>query len=200
MNLTARKLSIIGMLGAVAIVLQLTPLGFIILPFSPVRATIMHIPVIIAAIVEGPVAGALVGLIFGGFSMYNAAVNPTSPISVIFLDPMVSILPRILIGITTHYAYVCVKKLISKKLNFRITAYLSSGTAAVVGTLTNTVGVLSMIFFRHLSQFAERLSQDLAQARAAIIGIGITQGVPEIIIAILIVIPVIQGVSRIYRK
>jgi len=200
MKLTTRKLAVIGMLGAVSIVLQLTPIGFIILPFSPVRATIMHIPVIIAAIVEGPVAGGLVGLIFGVFSMYNAATNPTSPVSFVFLDPFVALLPRVLIGVTSYYVYVATKNLLKARLGEKTSAITASGIAAVIGTLTNTVGVLSMIFLRHLAQFAERLAIAPETAGSAIVGIGVTHGLPEMIVAVLIIIPVIQGVSRLYRK
>ncbi|HPM00094.1 MAG TPA: ECF transporter S component, partial [Bacillota bacterium] len=53
-----RKLVIVGVLGGVSAILGMTPLGFI--PVGPTRATIMHIPVIIGAIMEGPVVGALV--------------------------------------------------------------------------------------------------------------------------------------------
>ena len=200
MRLTTRKLAVIGMLGAVSIVLQLTPLGFIVLPFSPVRATIMHVPVIIAAIVEGPVAGILVGLIFGGFSMYNAAVSPVSPVSFVFLDPLVAILPRLLIGVTSYYAYVAIKSALASRFGEKTAAVSASGFAAVIGTLTNTIGVLSAIYLRHIAQFAEALSIAPETVGAFIVGIGMSHGLPEIIVALLIVIPVVQGVSRLYRR
>ncbi len=58
-----RKMAIIGVLAAISIMLSMTPLGFI--PIGPTNATIMHIPVIIGAIVEGPLVGITVGFIFG---------------------------------------------------------------------------------------------------------------------------------------
>jgi len=200
MRLTTRRLAVIGMLGAVSIVLQLTPLGFIVLPFSPVRATIMHVPVIIASIVEGPVAGILVGLIFGAFSMYNAAVSPVSPISFVFLDPLVAVLPRLLIGVTSYYAYVTIKSALVSRFGQKTAAVSASGFAAVIGTLTNTIGVLSAIYLRHIAQFAEGLSIAPETAGAAIVGIGMSHGLPELIVALLIVIPVVQGVSRLYGR
>ena len=81
-GINVRKLTIIGVLGAISTVLGMTPLGFI--PVGPTRATIMHIPVIIGAIMEGPVVGGFVGLIFGLFSIFQAITNPT-PISFVFL-------------------------------------------------------------------------------------------------------------------
>lgn len=56
---SVRQIAMIGMLSAISIFLGLTGLGFI--PIPPVKATIMHIPVIIGAIVEGPIVGSLVG-------------------------------------------------------------------------------------------------------------------------------------------
>lgn len=54
-----RQLTTIGLLSAISIFMGLTGLGFIPLPFM--KATIMHIPVIIGAIIEGPLVGATVG-------------------------------------------------------------------------------------------------------------------------------------------
>ena len=88
--LTTRRMAIIGILGGISMVLGLTPLGFI--PIGPTRATIMHIPVIIGAILEGPIVGAIVGFIFGLFSIFQAVTNPT-PISFVFLNPLVSLGP-----------------------------------------------------------------------------------------------------------
>jgi Predicted membrane protein len=68
-SFTVRHMAVTGMLGAISVVLGMTPLGFI--PVGPTNATIMHIPVIIGAIVEGPIVGMLVGLIFGIFSTYK---------------------------------------------------------------------------------------------------------------------------------
>ena len=61
-NVDVRKMAIIGVLAAISIMLSMTPLGFI--PIGPTNATIMHIPVIIGAIVEGPLVGITVGFIW----------------------------------------------------------------------------------------------------------------------------------------
>lgn len=97
-----RKLVISAMLGAITIVLGLTPLGFI--PLGIMNATTMHIPVIIAAILEGPIVGAAVGLIFGVSSMVKAFTMPL-PTSFVFWNPLIAVLPRILIGVVSYYLY-----------------------------------------------------------------------------------------------
>ena len=109
--LSIRQMTMIGMLSAVSIFLGLTGLGFI--PIPPVKATIMHIPVIIGAIVEGPVVGSLVGLVFGLFSMYQNFTAP-GPTSFIFWNPIIALVPRVLIGITAYYIYAFLKNKIDK--------------------------------------------------------------------------------------
>lgn len=238
-----RKMVTIAVLGAISIVLGMTPLGFI--PVGPTRATIMHIPVIIGAIMEGPIVGGFVGLIFGLFSIYQAMTMPT-PVSFAFLNPLVSVLPRVLIGIVTYYVYNTLKNLGKKKtmallylIWFSIIGYLGYGIYAnirdsqsiwltlmnialiiltliiayytqvklkdkaldivissAIGTLTNTVGVLSMIYILFAERFVEALGRDVPMARKIIIGIGITNGIPETIIAIIIVTSIVGALRK----
>lgn len=189
-KIDVRKLAIIGVLGGISAVLGLTPLGFI--PIGPTRATIMHIPVIIGAIMEGPLVGAFVGLIFGIFSVFQAITNPT-PVSFVFLNPMVSILPRVLIGVFSFYAYDFLKRIGDKKHYFDLII------ASIVGTLTNTIGVLTMIYIFFGERFVEALGLDPLSARKIILGIGLTNGIPETIISIIIVTAVVRGLRVIKR-
>src|SRR5690554_151228 len=125
----AREITVIGLLFAVTIVLGVTGLGFI--PIPPFKSTIMHIPVIIGGILEGPIVGALTGLLFGLFSMLEA-VKTSTPVSFIFMNPIIAVLPRILIGINAYYIY----KLMNRKLKKGNIA-IAAGVAA--GSFTNTI-------------------------------------------------------------
>ena len=111
--LSSRKLIIVSLLGAITVVLGMTPLGFI--PLGILNATTMHIPVIIGSIVEGPIVGMFIGLIFGLSSLFRAITNPT-PMSVMLINPLISVLPRILIGISTFFCYKFASCLNSYKL------------------------------------------------------------------------------------
>ena len=113
MKLETKNLTTVGILGAIVIMLGLTPLGFI--PLGVLTITSLHIPVIIAGILEGPGVGGLVGLIFGFFSLFNAMTRPT-PISFVFYNPLISIMPRILIGIVTGLVYRALKDKDNNKL------------------------------------------------------------------------------------
>lgn len=248
MSSKIRKMTIVGVLGGISAILGLTPIGFI--PVGPTNATIMHIPVIIGAIVEGPVVGALVGLIFGIFSLIRAFTAPTV-ISPVFYNPLVSILPRVLIGITSYYAFVLFKKLgrkasismlagawlftlvyLSRAFYAQLVQYTQGGDidlwkvalggllivitlfigffsykklkeqaveivlSAALGTLTNTVGVLGMIYLFYGTWFVEKIGGDTATVGKVILGIGVANGIPEVIVAMLIVTSVVMALKR----
>lgn len=122
MKLETKNLTTVGILGAIVIMLGLTPLGFI--PLGVLTITSLHIPVIIAGILEGPVVGGLVGMIFGFFSLFNAMTRP-GPISFVFYNPLISILPRILIGVVTGLVYKALKNKDNKKLRLFMNIFWS---------------------------------------------------------------------------
>lgn len=129
-----RKIVVTGVLGAIAILLGLTRLGFI--PwFTGASLTIMHVPAIIGAVLEGPLVGAGIGLIFGVFSMIQAAVAPTGPTDVWFTNPVLAVLPRLLIGPVAWLVWSALKR-------WPAVGLIGAGIA---GSLTNTVAVLGVI-------------------------------------------------------
>ncbi|MGM0471142.1 MAG: ECF transporter S component [Bacillota bacterium] len=166
MKLSTEKVALVGVLGAITIVLGMTPLGFVPVPTPAGSATIMHIPVIIGAILEGPLVGGLIGLIFGVFSFIRAG-NP------FVADPVIGILPRILIGVLAGYSY----RIFSRRV-------ISVPLAAAVGTITNTVGVLSLAVWR------DYLPAKAAQA------VGVTHGVPEVVVAVIITMLVMKVLAN----
>jgi uncharacterized membrane protein len=182
-----RQITIVGMMSAVSVVLGLTGYGFVPLPAA--KATIMHIPVIIGAILEGPVVGAVIGLIFGLFSIFQNITTP-SLLSFAFINPLVSVLPRILIGITSYYSF----RILLKK-----NEPLSIAIGAAVGTITNTAGVLTMIYILYAARYAEVIGKSADIAAKAIYGIALTNGIPEMIIAILVTVPAVLAIKKIRK-
>ncbi|MBE6048060.1 MAG: ECF transporter S component [Clostridium sp.] len=189
-NSNVRKLTVVGMLSGICVFMGLSGIGFIPLPFM--KATIMHIPVIIGAILEGPIIGASVGLVFGLFSIYQNVTAPTL-LSPIFMNPIVAIIPRVLIGIISYYSYKAfVKKFNKPQIAFGISAFL--------GTLTNTVGVLGLTYILFANQYAT-LKEVSTNAVAGILAtVAVTNGIPEAIVSILIVVPVVTGLFKIYKR
>lgn len=167
-----RRMAIIGVLSAISIMLSMTPLGFI--PIGPTNATIMHIPVIIGAIIEGPVVGITVGFIFGATSLLKALTMPTIT-SFAFVNPLVSVLPRMLIGIVAYYVY---------KLTIKFTknVFVSGWITGVIGSLVNTAVVLGMIYILYGARYAEALGESASAAKTLIVTLVATNGIPEAIV------------------
>ena len=161
-SLSVRQIVI---LGGIAIFLGATQLGFIPVPNLSGRATIMHVPVILGGALEGPVVGTIVGLIFGIFSFIQADVP-------FFRDPLVSILPRLPIGIVAWAVFAALR---SRSLD------LASAAAGVLGSLTNTIGVLGMavlLGYLPLAATVPILPQAIAEAvLAAVVTVVVVRGV-----------------------
>ena len=190
-RLNVRKMTVIGVLSAISIMMSMLPfIGYI--PIGPTKATIMHVPVIIGAIIEGPVVGATIGLIFGLTSLWNAMTQPTIT-SIFFLNPLVSILPRVLIGVVAYYVYQGIYK-ISKKV------YAAGFMAGLIGSLANTVGVLGMIYVLYADKYMERIGQAGADAGKWLFTLAATNGVPEALVAALIVSAVSVSLIRKGKK
>lgn len=185
-----KKLVLVSMLSGISIFLGLSGLGFITLPIF--RVTIMHIPVIIGGILEGPIVGGLVGLIFGLFSMYQNITAP-GPTSFIFWNPIIALIPRILVGIVAYYVYQLIKSKIKNKK-------IAIGVASLIATLTNTIGVLGLTYIIYLEKYAEALSISTSAVGYTLLGVGTTNGIPEAIISALICIPVIIGAQKVLNK
>ena len=185
-----RRLVLIGALGGISIFLGVSGLGLIRLPIFSL--TIMHIPVIIGALLEGPVVGISVGLIFGLFSMYQ---NITAPglTSFIFWNPIVALIPRMLIGIVAYYSFKLFK---SKIKNTGVCA----GIAAVLGTLTNTIGVLGLTYILYLDQYAQAREISKDAVAGTLLTVGLTNGIPEAIVSALITIPIVVTMLKIKRN
>lgn len=130
-----RKIVVAGALGALSIVLVVFNVGYI--PwFAGVSLTFMHVPAIIGAVLEGPWVGAVVGAIFGVTSLIKAATAPQGPIDVFFTNPLISVLPRILVGIVGWLAF--------RAFRGHFTP-VAATVAGVAGSLTNAVFVLGLL-------------------------------------------------------
>lgn len=169
MNLSVRKIVISGILGAITILLGVTRLGFIPVPTPAGHATIMHIPVILGAVLEGPAVGLITGAIFGLFSF----LQPGAPF---FADPLVSILPRLFIGIVSYLVYISTRK---------FNNVLACVLAGAFGSITNTVLVLGMVTWRGY------LPSEVT------IPLGVMHGLPELIVAAILTVVLVKGIQRI---
>jgi len=162
---STRRIVIAGVLGGIAVFLGATRLGFIPVPNLAGAATIMHIPAIIGGALEGPLVGLLVGLIFGVFSWLDPLAPPLA-------NPLVSILPRLPIGIVAWAVFVALR---GRSIDF------AAAASGVLGSLTNTVGVLTMavvLGYLPLVAVVPVLPQAIAEAiLAAVVTVVVVRGV-----------------------
>lgn len=172
----------LAIFSAIIILLTFTPLGYI--PLGSVSATIIHIPVIIGSIILGTKYGAILGSVMGFFSLSRAAVMPTSPLDVLFLNPLVSVLPRILLGITAASVFIWLKKLLKNK---KISNPLSIGISAACATIVNTVTVLSLLVLLYKDEIQIASSSVLSFIVGSIFAIN---GIIELVSAVALSIPI----------
>lgn len=187
------RLVLLGMLTAIIIIQTSIPfLGYI--PIGPLSLTIIQVTVIIAAIVLGTKEGAIIGGIWGMITFIRAFVAPTSVIApIVFTNPLVSVLPRILIGVVAAYVF---HKMLSRKLNQTVRMSI----AGVLGSLTNTVLVLGLIYLFYREPYANFLELDMEQLLPALMTIVATNGITEAIISGLLTPIISKPLLKLIKK
>lgn len=201
---TKKRLSIQWMTGtammvAVTLVLANTPLGLIRMPF--LTATTLHIPVIIATLALGLEAGMITGLVFGVNSLISNLTN-ASFFAPFFINPLVSVLPRVLFPVLVYLIAAFFKHILSRFDPHHAVAYV---IASALGTALHTTMVMGMIYLLNAKKIAEMLisgagvPQAIAE-RGVGVGIavmGVTNGLPEMIVAAVIAPVVALALDRV---
>lgn len=191
----------VALMMAIVILLANTPLGMIQLPI--VKATTVHIPVIIGAIVLGPLAGGILGATFGICSLISNTMAPTllsfafSP----FLSTTglvgvvkaiwVSVGCRTAMGVATGWLWFMMKKL---KVNQNIALLL----AGFLGSMFNTIFVMGSIYLLFASQYAQAKEVAVTAVFGLIMGTVVASGIPEAIAAAILVIALGKVLIKIY--
>lgn len=174
MRISTLQIAVAGICGGLAMALSFTPLGYVAVPNLSGAATTLHIPAIVAGVVSGPLAGAFVGLVlaitswfqFGGIFMQFAGGN-------LFVALAAAYLPRALIGVVAFYAYRALRGTIASVL------------AALLGTTTNTAGVLGILWFLGTSDF-----------RTGVVPVILTNYPFEVLFAVVVAIPVFAVLGK----
>ncbi|MBO5400984.1 MAG: ECF transporter S component [Spirochaetaceae bacterium] len=136
-----RMLAGTAALSALTVIFSFTRLGMI--PwFSGASITICHIPAILAAILFGLPSGLIVGGVFGVSSLILAATQGTG-LDVFFVNPLVSVLPRLALPVVVYLLNSLFLKISEKNATF---PYLVGvGITAFLGTMFHSFFVLSML-------------------------------------------------------
>lgn len=197
----------LALFAAIIVLLAVVPfMGFI--PVGPIRATTLHIPVIIGSIILGPKKGAVLGFLFGLISMLNSTFNPTAA-SFVFtpfykvgdfggspLSLIIAFVPRILVGIVPYYVYRGLKKLF-KKTNTAADVF-AMAIAGIAGSLTNTVLVMNLIYLFFGESYAQVKGVDFSVFYTTVILYTIcVNGIVEAIVASLLSTAIGQALMKV---
>lgn len=176
------RLTRLAMLSAIIIVMAFTPLGY--LKVGALSITFLTIPVVLGAILLGPMDGAILGALFGATSFAQCFGLDAFGTTLLAINPIYTFilcfLPRILIGIFSGYLLMALTRI-------RTNQAVSYALSALIGALTNTVffvGLL-LIFFGN-SDYLKSFGDSIA----AIIGVLVTTNslVEAIVCTILVTI------------
>ena len=180
----------VALMGAVVVLLASTPLGMIQTPV--IKATTTHIPVILGAILFGPAAGAVLGLVFGICSMVSNTVAPTL-LSFAFSPFMsttgfvgavkavwISVGCRICIGLAAGWLWIGLRKL-------KVGELAALPIVGFVGSMVNTVMVMGSIYFLLAQQYAEAKNVALTAVYGLIMGTVTGAGLMEAAAALVLV-------------
>ena len=134
-----KKLTLTGAFSALVIVLGITRLGFITLG-ATASITILHIPVILICMLAGLPEGLFVGATFGILSLVQAAMSPTGALDPFFVNPLISVLPRMLIAVIAWGLW--------KALNLipHMPKTVAAGITGFITTVCHTLLVLGSLY------------------------------------------------------
>lgn len=193
----------LAMLSGVLLVMGMTGIGFIPLPI--IKATTMHIPVILGAVLLGPGAGAALGAVFGLCSIW---ANTTAPNLLSFaFSPFMTTegLPgiakslwialgcRILFGMIAGWMWRLIKKVVKND-------HWALPVTAAVSTLIHTLLVMGSIYFLLAQQYAEAKNVAITAVFGLVMGTVTASGIPEAVAASILVTAIGNSLIRLMTR
>ena len=197
-----RWLVLLALFVAIEIFLNVTGIGLIPLPL--IKASTLHIPVIIGAVLMGPLAGGVLGGVFGLCSIWS---NSTAPGLLSFaFSPFLATSAagavktiwiafgcRVLIGVVAGWLWIALKKL-------RVNDLAALPVVGVAGALTNTGLVMTSIYLLLSPEFAAAKNIAMEAVLGGVMAIVAANGVPEAIAAAVLVTAIGKALLRLTRS
>lgn len=193
----------VALMAAIVIVLANTPLGMIQLPI--IKATTVHIPVIIGAILLGPSAGAILGFVFGVCSLISNTMAPTL-LSFAFSPFMsttgilgackalwISVGCRTLIGIAAGWLWIFLQKM-------NVNQLIALPIVGFIGSMVNTVTVMGSIYLLFAQQYAEAKEVAITAVWGLVMGTVAASGIPEAIAAAILVLALGKVLIQVLKR
>jgi len=192
---------------SIILLFAFTPIGFIHL--GVIKATLIHIPVIIGSILLGPKIGAILGFTFGLTSVITNTIAPSllsfafSPaIPVLGTDQgsfwalIVALVPRIIIGVVPYFIYQFFKRTLNNHVQEKVALFITG----LVSTVIHTFLVLGAIALLFTDAYAQAIDATSGSAIfIAVMTVFLSNGVGEALVAAFIVTMIIPPLLKIAK-
>lgn len=198
-----RYMTTLAMMSGLLVVMGLTGIGFIPLPV--IKATTMHIPVIIGAVLLGPKAGAILGAVFGICSIWSNTISPGllsfafSPFMTnegfwgILKSVWIALGCRTLFGFIAGWIWTLFKRL-------RLNDLLALPITAVISTMIHTFLVMGSIYILLAQRYAEAKNVAFSAVFGLIMGTVTASGIPEAVVAGILVTLIGKALLRFMER
>ena len=195
-KMSTGMLAMMALMFALILLLAYTPLGTIFI--GPISINLAGLPVIITAILLGLKPGITLGFIWGAVQFSKVFFVPSPMLAPLFFQPartidpflfvLLMLIPRMLVPVV---AYAC------SRIPLR-NAPIRDAIASILGSFTNTVFFLGMLYFMFMDSLAINYGTNTAGIAAMLFGVASTNGVVEAIFAA-ICSPIIMALRRAVR-
>ena len=198
-----RRMALLAMLCAVLLVMGMTGIGFIPLPV--IKATTMHIPVILGAILLGPAAGGVLGAVFGLCSIWVNTTTPgllafafspfmsTEGLVGVFKSLWIALGCRILLGLIAGWLWKGLRRLLKKD-------YWALPVTAALAAILHTVLVMGSIYLLLAQQYAQAKNVGITAVFGLVMATVTASGIPEAIAAAILVTVIGKALLRLMER
>lgn len=201
--MNTRYMAMLAMLCGVLLVMGMTGIGFIPLPV--IKATTMHIPVILGAVLLGPKAGGILGALFGMCSIWANTTTPgllsfafspfmtTEGVPGVFKSLWIALGCRILFGVLAGWIWNMFSRVFKSQ-------YASLSLTAATSTICHTLLVMGSIYLLLAQQYADAKNVAISAVFGLIMGTITASGIPEAIIAAILVTVIGKTLLRMMQQ
>ncbi len=189
-----RYLTELALLIALQFVMRMIGLGRV--PVGPLYMSFLTVPIAVGAILLGPLAGAVLGAVFGGLSFYDAITGVSVMTGAFFaVDPLNTFVlcvgTRILVGVCAGWLFRIMRFFDRRE---RLCYWLGALATPVLNTVF-FMGYIVMVFYQ--TEFVQKLVADKGAPNPFLFVVMLVglQGVVEAVVCAIVGGAVTKGVS-----
>ena len=188
-------LAMTALTAALVAIFVFTPLGMI--SIGPLSITLAGLPVIIGAALLGFGPGLCLGFIWGLMMFLSMFIWPDAMLTPLLFSPahwydpalflVLMLVPRMMVSVV---AFGLSRLPLKDPVRY--------GLASVLGSFTNTVLFLGLLYVLFVSTLVETMGMSATALAAMLFGVATTNGIIEAVSAV-VCVPIIMGVKRAVR-